>query len=58
MWLDIVQLASTIVFSNEDSVIWKFTSNGAYDSQSLYRIINFRGIIHVHVPNIWSLNIP
>ena len=58
-WLEVVQLASTITFSfEEDALIWCFASNGTYSSQSLYRIINFRGIIPVHVSAIWSLKIP
>lgn len=58
-WLEIVQLASTIELNDDDdTMIWKFNSNGIYSSQSLYRIINFRGIVPVHVPSIWSLKIP
>jgi hypothetical protein len=58
LW-DVVQLASTIVFSGEeDELIWMFSSNGTYNSQSLYRVINFRGITPVHVPRTWSLHIP
>jgi hypothetical protein len=58
-WLEIVQLASTISFSDEDdTLIWKFTSNGVCTSQSLYKIINFRGVIPVHVLNVWSIKIP
>ena len=57
-WLEVVQLASTITFSfEEDALIWCFASNGTYSSQSLYRIINFRGIISVHVWAVWSLKI-
>jgi hypothetical protein len=59
LWLEIVQIASTITFSKEeDALIWKFTSNGQYSSQSLYRIINFRGVIPVHSPSVWALKIP
>lgn len=59
LWLEIVQLASTITFSNdEDALIWRFTSNGVYSSQSLYKIINFRGILPVYVPAVWNLKIP
>jgi hypothetical protein len=25
--------------------------------KSLYKVINFRGVMHVHVPSIWSLKI-
>jgi hypothetical protein len=59
VWLEIVQLASTIIFSEEeDALIWSFTSNGVYTSQSLYRVINFRGVKPVYTPSVWSLKIP
>jgi len=29
-----------------------------YSSQSLYKIINFRGILPVYVPAVWNLKIP
>jgi hypothetical protein len=59
VWLEIVQIASTIMFSDvEDNLIWKFNSNGIYSSQSLYMIINFRGVTPVHSPSIWTLRIP
>jgi hypothetical protein len=59
LWLEIVQLASTITFSEEeDTLIWQFRSNGIYSSQSLYRIINFRGILPVHVPTVWHIKVP
>ena len=58
-WLEVLQLASTIIFSfEEDALIWRFSSNGVYNSQSLYRIINFRGVIPVHVSAVWPLKIP
>lgn len=45
MWLEVVQLASTITFSDDDdAMIWKFSSEGLYTSQSLYKVINFRGV--------------
>ena len=50
LWLELVQLASTISFAKEeDSLIWQFNSNGVYSSQSLYKIINFRGVIPLYV---------
>jgi hypothetical protein len=59
LWMEIVQIASTINFSDEeDALIWKFSSNGSYSSQSLYRVINSRGVMPVHSPSIWSLKIP
>jgi len=58
-WLELKQLAETISFSNEeDSPVWMFSSKGIYSSQSLYRIINFRGFVPVHVQAVWNLKIP
>ena len=58
-WLEVLQLASTIVYSlDEDALIWQFSTNGIYNSQSLYKIINFRGVIPIHVSAVWSLKIP
>lgn len=37
LWLEVVQLASTISFTDEeDSLIRQFNSEGVYSSQSLY----------------------
>ena len=58
-WLEVLELASTIVYSfDEDALIWQFSTNGIYNSQSLYKIINFRGVIPIHVSAVWSLKIP
>ena len=58
-WLDIVELVATVQFyEEEDEMIWNFNTSGVYSSQSLYRIINFRGIKTVHVSAVWSLKIP
>jgi hypothetical protein len=59
VWLEVVQIASTIIFTaEEDALIWNFSSNGVYNSQSLYRVINFRGVVPVYTPSIWELKIP
>jgi hypothetical protein len=58
-WEEILQLASTINLSNEeDEMIWTFNSNGIYSSQSLYKIMNFRGVKQIHTPAVWGLKIP
>jgi hypothetical protein len=58
-WEGVTQLASTIVFNEgQDEMIWTFSSNGVYSSQSLYKIVNFRGIMPIHTPAAWSLKIP
>jgi hypothetical protein len=59
VWLEVNELVSTIHLSNdEDSLIWQFSTKGTYSSQSLYKIINFRGIHLVHVPALWSIKVP
>ena len=48
-WLERVDLVSTIQFSEEeDEMVWQFTPKGIYASQSLYKIIKFRGVKPVH----------
>jgi hypothetical protein len=59
LWEEVCQIAVTITFSEEeDQMIWQFSSNGIYNVQSLYRIINFRGIQPVLVSSIWDIRVP
>jgi len=39
-------------------MVWLYNSSGVYSSQSLYKIINFRGIKTVHVSALWHIKIP
>jgi hypothetical protein len=56
---EVVNIASSIELSVEkDELIWQFDSSGIYSSQSLYAVINFRGVTPVYVPTVWSLLIP
>jgi hypothetical protein len=56
--LEILELVATVQLSEEeDEMIWQFTSSGVYSSQSLYKIINFRGIKTVHVSAVWKIKI-
>jgi len=53
LWEEVCQLAATIKFSEEeDSMIWQFSSKDIYNVQSLYKIINFRGIQPVLVSSV------
>ena len=59
LWLEVVELVSTVNLSDEeDEMIWKFSSKGSYSSQSLYKVINFRGIKQVHVSAVWGIKVP
>jgi hypothetical protein len=57
--LEILELVATVqLLEEEDEMIWQFTSSRVYSSQSLYKIINFRGIKTVHVSAVWKIKIP
>ncbi|WVZ82442.1 hypothetical protein U9M48_029705, partial [Paspalum notatum var. saurae] len=59
VWLEVVQLASTIRFSDcEDDLVWQFCSFGTYSSQSFYKVVNFRGVHQVHFFDLWRIKIP
>jgi uncharacterized protein (DUF2235 family) len=58
-WLELVELVSTVQLTDEeDEMVWQFTSKGIYSSQSLYKVISFRGIKQVHVSSVWNIKIP
>jgi hypothetical protein len=59
LWYEIMQIASGIVFSEEeDVIIWQFSSSGRYSIQSLYAVINDRGIKQVYTPVVWKILVP
>ena len=42
-WYEIIQIAQTIQFKDEDdAIIWKLESNGIYTVSSLYAVVNFK----------------
>jgi hypothetical protein len=56
---EVCQIASTINYSDEeDSMIWQFSSDGRFSVQSLYKVVNFRGIQPVFASSIWDIKIP
>lgn len=58
-WLEIVQIAESIVFTDEpDAPIWSFNSKGIYSVQSLYAVVNFCGIKPIYPSAVWGLCIP
>jgi hypothetical protein len=57
-WYDLKSIVESIQFDGtEDSLIWKFESKGVYSVSSLYAIVNFRGIMPVHISSVWKLKI-
>jgi hypothetical protein len=59
LWEEVVSLASTIVLSeDDDEMIWQFHTSGVYSSQSLYSVINFKGVTPMYVRAVWKLIVP
>jgi hypothetical protein len=59
LWKEVVSIASTIVLTGEeDALVWQYQSSGLYSFQSLYKIINFRGVVPIYLPAMWKLTIP
>jgi hypothetical protein len=53
LWEEVCQIASTIKYSDEeDSMVWKFSSNDRFSVQSLYKVVNFRGVQPVFISSI------
>jgi hypothetical protein len=59
LWWELMNLMSEVTLSEEeDQIIWAYSSSGKYSVQSLYAVVNFRGISPVFVSSIWKLHIP
>ena len=57
--MHVITYVCIVSFSDEeDEMIWQFNSSRVYSSQSLYKVINFRGIKSMHVSAVWNLKIP
>jgi hypothetical protein len=53
MWEELVSLVSTVDSSDEeDALVWQYQSSGIYSSQSLYAVINLRGVKPVYLPAV------
>jgi hypothetical protein len=59
LWYELQEIARSIRYSEEpDAIIWKFNSSGKYSVQSLYVVINDRGVKQVFSPVMWKILIP
>lgn len=59
MWWDLYSMIEGVSLTDEDDqIIWSFTSHGKYSVQSLYAVINSRGVFPVYIHAIWKIVIP
>jgi hypothetical protein len=59
LWEELVSIADALVLTeDEDEPVWQFSSNGIYSYQSLYAVINFRGVTPVFIPAVWKIVVP
>jgi hypothetical protein len=59
LWQELLQIASEICFSEEpDQMIWQFSSTGRYSVQTLYAVVNDRGVRQIFTPVVWKIKVP
>jgi hypothetical protein len=59
LWQEILQIASDIQFRDEeDTIIWQFASSGKFSVQTMYAVINDRGVKQVYTPVMWKISVP
>ena len=52
-WEELLRIVNSVVLNNEeDTIIWKFNSNGKYSVQSLYAVLSFKGVYRLHFGNV------
>jgi hypothetical protein len=51
LWQELLQIASDIVFTDEPNrMIWQFNSVGKYSVQTLYGVVNDKGVQQIYTP--------
>lgn len=59
LWDELSAIGESITLNNEeDQILWSYNSNGKFSVQSLYAIINHRGVVPKFIHAVWKLNIP
>jgi hypothetical protein len=59
-WYELLQVANGIHFTGEedDVIVWQFNSTRRYFVQSLYAVINDRGVSQIFTPVMWKIHVP
>lgn len=58
-WQELEEIVRGVNYNSDgDALIWVYESKGTYSTQSLYAVINFRGVIPVYTPAVWKVMVP
>jgi hypothetical protein len=58
-WYELLQIAQSIqFFEYEEAIILQYNSTGRYSVQSLYAIVNNRGVQQIFTPFMWKIHVP
>jgi hypothetical protein len=58
-WHELLEIASSLKLGEEeDDNIWQYSSSRIYSVQSLYAIVNNRGVKQVYTPMMWKIQVP
>ena len=59
LWYEILSILEDVNLVDEAAqIIWSLCSNGKFAVQSLYAVINLRGVKLVHAQAVWKLKMP
>ena len=55
-WFELTEIVSSVVYNNDgNALVRQYDSKWEYSTQSLYAIINFRGVVPVFTPSVWKI---
>jgi hypothetical protein len=59
VWDELRVVVENLVLRDEtDALVWCYNFAEVFSSQSMYAIINYRGVTLVYVPAVWKINVP
>jgi hypothetical protein len=59
MWLELKQIVSLVdLVEEDDSIIWQYNSSSRSSVQSLYAVVNDRGVKPIYTLVMWNISFP